>query len=310
MGMKIGAHLLICMQEGFFKKFIITSFTHIALMHALSLENRRKTWKAINRSPLFNIGQFLMLIGLIFLFFNRSVQEMDYHWQWYQIPRYIYVWDDAGFIAGPLLYGLGITIKISTISLYLAFTIGLFTALLRLSNSVPGKVASQFYLEISRNTPLLIQLFFLYFVMGPILGLDRFWAAVLALSLFEGAYASEIFRSGIISVEKGQWEASHSLGLSYKHAYRFIILPQAIRRILPPLANQAISLIKDSALVSTIAVYDLTMEAQALISETFLTFELWFTVALMYLVITIFLSFLVSWLEKRMASPYRSNLSF
>ena len=279
-------------------------------MHALAPKNKGNSWQSFSRSPLFDIGQFLLLITLIFWFFNRSVQEMGYHWQWYQIPRYLYVWDDAGFVAGPLLHGLGVTLKISAISLVAALTIGLITALLRLSNSVPGKVVSRLYLEVSRNTPLLIQLFFLYFVMGPILGLDRFWAAVLALSLFEGAYASEIFRAGIVSVEKGQWEASHSLGLSYKHAYRFIVLPQAVRRILPPLTNQAISLIKDSALVSTIAVYDLTMEAQALISETFLTFELWFTVALMYLVITVSLSFLVTYLEKQMAAPYRSDLSF
>ena len=273
-------------------------------------DKKRSTWRSFCRSPAFDVGQFLLLIVLICWFFNDSVQEMGYHWQWYQIPRYLYIWDDTGFVAGPLLHGLWVTVKISAISLIFAFAIGLITALLRLSNSVPGKVVARLYLEVSRNTPLLIQLFFLYFVMGPILGLDRFWAAVLALSLFEGAYASEIFRSGIMSVEKGQWEACHSLGLSYKHAYRFIVFPQAVRRVLPPLANQAISLIKDSALVSTIAVYDLTMEAQALISETFLTFELWFTVALMYFVITVSLSFLVSWLEKRMASPYRSDLSF
>jgi len=279
-------------------------------MHALAPKNKRKTWRSFSKSPFFDIGQFLLLVAFIFWFFNHSIQDMGYHWQWYQIPRYLYVWDDTGFVAGPLLYGLGVTMKISVISLGFAFAIGLTTALLRLLNSIPGKVVSRLYLEVSRNTPLLIQLFFLYFVMGPILGLDRFWAAVLALSLFEGAYASEIFRSGIVSVEKGQWEACHSLGFSYKHAYRFIVLPQAVRRILPPLASQAISLIKDSALVSTIAVYDLTMEAQALISETFLTFELWFTVALMYLVITVFLSFLVSHLEKRMSSPYRLDLSF
>ncbi len=279
-------------------------------MNDFPSKSRRTLWQTINRSPYFDIGQFLLLIALVFWFFNQSVQGMGYHWQWYQIPQYIYVWDENSVVAGPLLFGLGVTLKISAISLGLAFFIGLITALLRLSNSVPGKVLSRVYLEVSRNTPLLIQLFFLYFVMGPILGIDRFWAAVLALSLFEGAYASEIFRSGIVSVEKGQWEASHSLGLSYKHAYRFIILPQAMRRILPPLANQAISLIKDSALVSTIAVYDLTMEAQVLISETFLTFELWFTVALMYLVITVFLSCLVSFLEKKMASPYRTDLSF
>jgi polar amino acid transport system permease protein len=265
-------------------------------------DKKRNPWHSFSRSPLFDIGQFLILILLVFWFFNRSVQEIGYQWQWYQIPRYLYIWDETGFVAGPLLRGLGVTVQISAISLLLASTIGLVTAFLRLSNSVPGRVLSRFYLEISRNTPLLIQLFFIYFVMGPILGLDRFWAAVWSLSLFEGAYASEIFRSGIVSVEKGQWEASHSLGLSSRHAYRFIVLPQAIRRILPPLTNQAISLVKDSALVSTIAVYDLTMEAQALISETFLTFELWFTVALMYLVITVSLSFLVSYLEKRMAA--------
>ena len=252
------------------------------------------------RSPLFDIGQFLLLLLLLFWFFDHSVKEIGYQWQWYQVPRYLYVWDEPGFVAGPLLRGLWVTVKLSAISLLLACGIGLLTAFLRLSNSVPGRVIARVYLEIIRNTPLLIQLFFIYFVMGPILGLDRFWAAVLSLSLFEGAYASEIFRAGIVSVEKGQWEASHSLGLSVHHAYRFIILPQAIRRILPPLTSQAISLIKDSALVSTIAVYDLTMEAQALISETFLTFELWFTVALMYLVITVSLSFLVTYLERRM----------
>ena len=270
-------------------------------MHDSAPEKKRKIWQTFSRSPFFDIGQFLLLLVLIFWFFNSSVQDMGYHWQWYQIPRYLYVLDDNGFVAGPLLLGMGVTLKISAVSLFLTFGIGMVTALLRLSNSMPGRVLARLYLEVSRNTPLLIQLFFIYFVMGPILGLDRFWAAVLSLSLFEGAYASEIFRSGIISVEKGQWEASHSLGLSFKQAYRFIVLPQAVRRILPPLASQAISLIKDSALVSTIAVYDLTMEAQALISETFLTFELWFTVALMYLAITVTLSFLVSYLEKRMS---------
>lgn len=273
-------------------------------------KKKGRSYQQILRSPFFDTAQFLLLLALIFWFFNRSVEDMGYNWQWYQIPSYLYSWDENGFVPGPLLYGLGVTAKISAISLLCAFSIGLLTALLRLSSSVPAKVVSRLYLEISRNTPLLIQLFFLYFVMGPILGLDRFWAAVLALSLFEGAYASEIFRSGIVSVEKGQWEASHSLGLSYKHAYRLIVIPQAVRRVLPPLASQAISLIKDSALVSTIAVYDLTMATQILISETFLTFELWFTAALMYFVITIILSLMVSGLEKRMSSPYRSDLSF
>jgi polar amino acid transport system permease protein len=178
-------------------------------------------------------------------------------------------------------------------------TIGLVTALLRLSNSFLARIVARGYLELIRNTPLLVQIFFLYFVLAPIFGFSRFFAGVLALSLFEGAYISEIFRAGIVSIHKGQWEASHSLGLSIFDTYRCIILPQAIRRILPPLTSQAISLIKDSALVSTIAIYDLTMEGRAVIAETFLTFEIWFTVAFMYLIITITLSIVVNTLENR-----------
>ena len=176
---------------------------------------------------------------------------------------------------------------------------GLIAALLRLSDSFVGRATARCYVEIIRNTPLLVQIFFLYFVLAPILGFSRFYAGVLALSLFEGAYASEIFRAGIVSIQKGQWEAAHSLGLSKYGTYRYVILPQAIRRVLPPLTGQAISLIKDSALVSTIAIYDLTMEGRAIIAETFLTFEIWFTIAAIYLTITISLSIIVNVMEQR-----------
>jgi polar amino acid transport system permease protein len=192
-----------------------------------------------------------------------------------------------------------VTFRISAISLVLSFAIGLLTALFRMSQSFVAKTIARIYLELIRNTPLLIQLFFIYFVLGPVLGLDRFLSAVLALSLFEGAYASEVFRAGIVSIQRGQWEAAYSLGLSTFDTYKDIVLPQAIRRILPPLTSQAISLVKDSALVSTIAIYDLTMQAQAVIAETFLTFELWFTVAGMYLVVTVTLSIIVNIMEKR-----------
>ena len=129
-------------------------------------------------------------------------------------------------------------------------------------------------------------------------------SAVLALSLFEGAYASEIFRAGIVSVHKGQWEAASSIGLNTRQTYRFIILPQAIRRIIPPLTSQAVSLVKDSALVSTIAIYDLTMRGQAIIAETFLVFEIWFTVAALYLIITLILSLTVFYMEKKFKLEY------
>jgi polar amino acid transport system permease protein len=131
------------------------------------------------------------------------------------------------------------------------------------------------------------------------LNIDRLAAAVLALSLFEGAYASEIYRAGIVSIHKGQWEAAYSLGLSTFSTYKSVILPQAIRRVLPPLTSQAISLIKDSSLVSVLAVYEMTMQANAIVAETFLVFEIYFTIAAVYLVITVSLSQLVSLMERR-----------
>jgi polar amino acid transport system permease protein len=173
---------------------------------------------------------------------------------------------------------------------------------MRLSSSFSARALARAYLELIRNTPLLIQLFLLYFVISPIVGIGAFTSAVLALSLFEGAYISEIFRSGIESIPRGQWEAGLSSGLSTFEAYRFVILPQAVRRILPPLTSQAVSLIKDSALVSTIAIYDLTMQGQAIVAETFLVFEIWFTVAAIYLVITMSLSTIAHEMEKRMTA--------
>ena len=155
-------------------------------------------------------------------------------------------------------------------------------------------------METARNTPLLVQLYFIYFIVAPIIGIDRLYAAVLALSFFEGAYASEIYRAGIVSIDKGQWEAAYSLGLGTFHTYKKIILPQAIRRILPPLTSQAISLIKDSSLVSVIAVYEMTMQANAIVAETFLVFEVYFTIAALYLVMTVTLSQVVSVMERRL----------
>lgn len=263
-------------------------------------QQKQRNWRSLIRSPVFDTVQFLLLVILLFSFFAHSLEQVGYNWQWYQIPRFIYTIDERGFVVGPLLQGLKVTLQISAVSLIVAFFIGLVTALLRLSSSMVARAVARLYLEVSRNTPLLIQLFFIYFVMGPILGMNRFFSAVLALSLFEGAYVSEIVRSGIVSIHRGQWEAASSLGLTQWSTYRLIILPQALRRILPPLTNQAISLIKDSSLVSVIAVYDLTMQAQALISETFLSFELWLVVAFMYLLVTITLSSCVTLLEKKM----------
>lgn len=268
-------------------------------MAATSLPRQQPVWRKIYRSPLFDITQFSILVIAILWFFVTGTEKLGYNWQWHQIPQYLFTHDESGYYAGPLWDGLMVTFRISAISLVLSFVIGLATALFRLSNSFVAQAMARVYLEAIRNTPLLIQLFFIYFVLGPVLGLHRMASAILALSLFEGAYASEIFRAGIVSIHRGQWEACHSLGLGRFDTYVWVILPQAIRRILPPLTSQAISLIKDSALVSTIAIYDLTMQAQAVIAETFLTFELWFVVAGMYLAVTVTLSILVNYMEHR-----------
>lgn len=263
-------------------------------------QGSKTNWWVPQKTQVFDVSKFLLLVGLLTWFIVRGSETLGYNWQWYRIPKYIFSFQDGGLTWGPLMEGLAITLRITAVSLLLAFAFGLATALGRLSDSLVARGLARAYLEVTRNTPLLVQLFFIYFVMGPVLGLSRFASAILALSLFEGAYASEIFRAGIVSLHRGQWEAAYSLGLSTPDMYRFVILPQAIRRILPPLTSQAISLVKDSALVSTIAIYDLTMQGQAIIAETFLTFEIWFTVAAIYLFITVILSFMVNYLEIRL----------
>lgn len=247
------------------------------------------------------ISSFFVVVVLFLWMGFEGVERLNYHWQWYRIPRYLFeINAQHELIAGLLIKGLLVTLKITFWSLILAFLIGIVTALMRMSNSVVARMISRFYLELIRNTPLLIQIFFIYFVIAPVLDLSPFVSAVLALSLFEGAYASEIFRSGIVSINQGQWEAGYSLGLSVPVIYRKIVFPQAIRRITPPLTGQAVSLIKDSALVSSIAIYDLTMQGQAIIADTFLTFEIWFSVAGIYLLLTGSLSMFVQFLETRM----------
>lgn len=237
-----------------------------------------------------------VLIGLTI----RSTEGLGYHWQWYRIPSYLLSISEGEWKIGPLLQGLAVTFQITAVSLILAPAIGLTAALMRLSGSLVARWVARSYIELIRNTPLLVQLFFIYFVLSPVLEISAFASAVLALSLFEGAYASEIFRAGILSIHRNQWEAAFSLGLGTWRTYRLVILPQAVRHVLPPLTSQVISLVKDSALVSTIAIYDLSMQAQAIISETYLVFEIWFTVAAVYLVITLSLSVTVALMEKKL----------
>jgi len=251
-------------------------------------------------SNLLQLLAFAALALLVVWLLVRGAENLGYSWQWYRVPRYLGQFGPDGFQPGPLLRGLGLTLLISACSLLLALLFGLATALLRLSGSITGRLLATGYLESVRNTPLLVQIFLVYFVLAPILGIERFAAAVLALSLFEGAYIAEIIRAGIVTIPRGQWEAAAALGMSRRRCLVHIVLPQALRHTAPPLTSQAVSLIKDSALVSTIAVFDLTMMGQQIVAETFLTFEIWFTVAAIYLTMTLGLAGLVRHLERRL----------
>jgi polar amino acid transport system permease protein len=242
--------------------------------------------------------KFLAVCGLLVWFMFVGAGKLDYNWQWYRIPKFFFTIVNGSFVSGPLMSGIWVTLKITGASLLISSIFGLVTTLFRLSHSFAARTLARGYMELVRNTPLLVQIFFIYFVISPVLGFGRFTSAVLALSLFEGAYASEIFRAGILSIHKGQWEAAYSIGLNRWNTYRHVILPQAIRHMLPPLVSQAVSLIKDSALVSTIAIYDLTMQGEEIIADTYMVFELWVTVAAIYLIMTATLSMVVNMMEK------------
>jgi polar amino acid transport system permease protein len=207
-----------------------------------------------------------------------------------------------GYRAGPLLVGLAMTLAISALSLVFALALGLVAGLGRVSTNPAAHNLATTYVELIRGTPLLVQIFIFYFFIATVLSLSAFTAGVAALAVFTGAYVAEIIRAGIEGVPKGQSEAARSLGMSYPQAMRLVVLPQALRRSLPPLAGQFISLIKDSSLVSIIAITDLSKAGREIVSSTFSPFEVWFTVAALYLVMTASLSWLVRGLERRLAA--------
>ena len=203
--------------------------------------------------------------------------------------------------AGPLAWGLWTTVWISVASGVLGLLIGLFAGLCRLSNNPTLRDLSTVYVELVRGTPLLVQIFIFYFFIGTVLNLSREFAGVAALALFTGAYVAEIVRAGVQSIAKGQGEAARSLGLSAGQSMRHVVLPQAFKRVLPPLAGQFISLVKDTSLVSVIAITELTKSGREAITTSFSTFEIWFCVAGLYLLITLPLSHMASRLERRLA---------
>ncbi len=202
---------------------------------------------------------------------------------------------------GPLMMGLWTTMWLSAIASVFALVLGLVTGLAKISNNFTLRGLANIYVECIRGTPLLVQIFIAYFFLGTVFNLSRNVCGVGALALFAGAYVAEIVRAGIQAIPKGQMEAARSLGMTVPQTMFDIILPQAFKKILPPLSGQFISLVKDSSLVSVIAITDLTKSGREIITSTFAPFEIWMVVAAMYLLVTSLLSQIVYYMERRLA---------
>ena len=236
---------------------------------------------------------------------------------------------------GLILQGVLVTLRLSFWATLMALFIGTVMGLFRTSCSRYRRMIGTGYVEIIRNIPVLVWIFIFYYFIGdrllPAIGIGRatftgdgplsgllrlfvakptqvsiFISGAVALAVYEGAYITEIFRAGIQSIDKGQWEASSGLGFTRTQQLRYIILPQALRRIMPPLAGQFISTIKDSAIVSVISIQELTFQGMELMAATFLTFEVWITILAIYFVICLVCSLLVERFElhlKKKALP-------
>ena len=201
-----------------------------------------------------------------------------------------------------LLKGAGVTLEITAMSVGLGLILGLFLGLGQLSKSKIFRWPAKVHVDVIRGTPLLIQIFIIYFALPNIIGqrIDPFVAAVTACSLNSGAYIAEIFRAGIQSISLGQLRAGLSLGMTGAQTMRYIILPQAFKRIIPPLGNEFIAMLKDSSLVSVIGFEELTRSGQLIIAETYATMEIWTCVAILYLVMTLTITQLVGFMERRL----------
>ena len=200
-----------------------------------------------------------------------------------------------------LIKGAGLTLQITALAVGIGLVLGLILGMAQLSRHWILHMPAKIYVDFIRGTPLLIQVFIIYFALPNILGtrIDPFVAAVTACSMNSGAYIAEIFRGGIQSISQGQMRAGLSLGMTYGQTMRYIILPQAFKRIIPPLGNEFIAMLKDSSLVSVIGFEELTRSGQLVIAETYATIEIWTCVALIYLILTLSISQLVRLLERR-----------
>jgi polar amino acid transport system permease protein len=212
---------------------------------------------------------------------------------------------------GMLSHGLWVTLKISIVATILAIIVGFAGGFARVSINPAFKWASIVYVELIRGSPLMVQILIWYFVLGTLINdllmqfeieqLSAYWYGVFSLGFFAGAYVTEIVRAGIQSIHRGQTEAALSIGMNSRQTMWYVILPQTMKRILPALAGQFINLIKDSALLGIIAICELTKASREIVAYSLQSFEIYLTVAAMYLILTFILSLFVQYLEKRLA---------
>jgi polar amino acid transport system permease protein len=211
-------------------------------------------------------------------------------------------WESVWKYRGVLWRGWLLTIGISLMALFTSTLIGILVALSRRSRILPLRSVAVLYVEVIRGTPLLAQILFLFYVVANGIGLqDRLAAGILILSLFSGAYLAEMIRAGIESVPASQLESARAIGFTTPQTYRYVIVPQALRQILPPLAGQFASLIKDSSLLSIIGIGEFTLAAQQVNSATYRTLESYLPLALGYLALTLPISLLSRAMEKRLS---------
>lgn len=279
---------------------------------------------------LLNIGLFLFITCGAVFFYWRTEDVLQYQWQWSRLIDFFWYTDASGEgVPGALLRGLATTIRLSLWSMLVALLFGLFFGVMRTQKRLFARLVSSTYVGLIRNIPPIVLVFIFYFFVTaqimPALGIESFIrslspelqafysvlfaapsslgvfiAAVLTLGIYEGAYIAEIVRSGIESVPQGQWDAASASGLTPLQRMRFVVFPQAMRHAVPPLAGQFISIIKDSAIVSVISVQELTFQGMELMASTYLTFEIWIAVALLYGLLTGSCSFFAQYIERRL----------
>lgn len=270
----------------------------------------------------------LLLAGLAFYIATRLEEGLAYRWNWAAIPQYFFYQnaETGHYVPNMLIQGLLTTVRLSIWSLVLALPLGIVVGLLRISPHLFNRLLGGTFVALFRNLPPLVLIFIGYFFISdqilpilelpelarqisstglsllqffiaPVDQLEAFLAAVMTLALLEGAYIAEIVRAGLLAVAAGQWEAGAALGLRRWQILRQIIFPQALRPMVPPLAGQFISTIKDSAIVSVISIQELTFQGMELMAATYLTFEIWLCIALLYFLLTFGCSLLARRLE-------------